>query len=210
MSEKNGSRKYSIASLLQNAVDLKVHCETDKEQLIAAGLSWHYYDELLEWTVKAQKLYIQIMLYREDCKCATKALETFASTCSDLRTDMREILISAMELFQVKTKIPGMSQKKAYIDISQDLLQLAVTGEKLMKKVPECNLEKEVIEKARSYSKELFYMASGSKMPYPPVPHIKQNFADAVKALTIVTQQIRKIGKIAFRSNPGRRRAYLS
>jgi hypothetical protein len=79
-----------------------------------------------------------------------------------------------------------------------------------MNNVPDCNIEKELIEKARSYSKELFYMASGSKKPIPSDPYMQRNYVEALKKLTGVTQQIRKFGKMAFRGDPGRRRAYRS
>jgi hypothetical protein len=209
MSERTGSRKRSIASLLQSAVDLKVHCEKDKEQLLGAGLSWNYYDELLEWTDKTQKYHTQMILYREDCKCATAALVTFARECSDLRTAFRELVISALENVSSRSMIAGMSQNKAYIDISLDLLELAVTAEKLISKVPHCIRDKEIIPKARDYSAQLFKMASGSKIPYPPDPQIKQNYLEAKEILTSVIKQIRSIGKNTFREDPVRRRAYL-
>jgi hypothetical protein len=209
MSEKTGSRKRSIASLLQSAVDLKVHCEKDKELLVGAGLSWSYYDELLEWTDKTQKYYTQMILYREDCKCATAALVAFARECSDLRTTFRELVISALEKVSSRSMIAGMSQKKAYIDISFDLLELAVIAEKLISKDPHYIREKELIPKARDYSAQLFQMASGSKIPNPPDPQIKQKYLEAKKTLASVKKQIQSIGKNTFREDPVRRRAYL-
>jgi hypothetical protein len=210
MSEKTGSRKRSIASLLQSAVDLKIHCEKDKELLVGAGLSWSYYDKLLEWTDKTQKYHTQMILYREDCKCATAALVAFARECSDLRTVFRELVISAAESIGIQKKIAGMGRNRAYIDISQDLLELAVFAEKLINKAPQCITEKELIKKARAYSTELFTMASGSTAPYPPVPQIRHHYSEAVKTLTAVIKQIKRIGNNAFRDDPVRRKAYLS
>ena len=45
-----------------------------------------------------------------------------------------------------------MSRKKAYIDISQDLMDLAVTAERFMFKAPGFFTDKQIVSKARSHS----------------------------------------------------------
>lgn len=66
------------------------------------------------------------LLYREDCKCETASLKKFACECYKLRSRLRKTLKCSMEMAQWEMKIPGVSLKRAYVDISQDLLELVV------------------------------------------------------------------------------------
>lgn len=136
MKKEKGFRKINIFYFIQDAVDMRVLCERDKEKLIAANLPWSKYDELLVKTDELIPLSRKLLLLREDCKYEASCLQEFARECYKLRSKLRNALNNSFELAGWERKIPGMSRKKAYIDISQDLMDLAVTAERFMFKAP--------------------------------------------------------------------------
>jgi hypothetical protein len=209
MSGKTGYRKLSPSSLIQTATNLKVHCEKDKGKLISAGFSWSTYEKLVELIREVQNDYTRILLYREDRKCESYSLKVFARVCIDFRSFFRELLLNSIEHNTI-VKIPGMSQRKSYIDISQDLLCLAVTAERILNKFPDCRIPPELIARSRDYSSRLFSMSSNFTVSYPAIPTYALAYEKTKQELLGLIKHIRCIGRNAFRVEPLRKRAYLS
>lgn len=207
--KNNGFRKSSISATIQDAFDLKVLCEKDKAQLIEAGLPWSRYDELIEATNELTALNRKLLLYREDCKCEVASLRKFAQKCHKFRSKLRQTLIFALELAQWELKMPGLSSRKAYIDISQDLLELAVLAEKFVAKEPRFFTETGLILKARKDSDSLLKMMSRKELFFNDSKKAKKKCLDSHQSLSKIMKVIRTAGKKAFLDNPGKRAAYM-
>lgn len=207
--KNNGFRKSSISATIQDAFDLRVLCEKDKTQLIAAGLLWSKYDELLQATDELIVLNRKLLLYREDCKCEAASLKKYAYQCHKLRSRLRQALVFAIELAQWELKIPGLSSKRAYIDISQDLLELAVLAEKFVAKEPRFFNETGLILKARKDSDMLLKMMSRKELFFNDGKKALKRCRDSRQALSKIINIIRTAGKKAFLDNPCRRAAYV-
>ena len=117
MNKKKGFRKISITSFIQDAVDLRVNCEKDKEKLIAANLQWCKYDELLEKIEELIPLNSKLLLCREGCKYEVSCLQEFARECYKLRSKLRSALNNSFEMAGWERKIPGNVQKKRRMSI---------------------------------------------------------------------------------------------
>ncbi len=100
-----------------------------------------------------------------------------------------------------------MSQKKAFIDISQDLLDLAVLAEKFVSQEPGFFINTEMIPKARRNSDMLLKMISRKEVSKT---NIQERCNDKCQSLKATMRVIRTTGKIAFSENPRRRKAYAA
>lgn len=210
MNKKKGFRKISITSFIQDAVDLRVNCEKDKEKLIATNLQWCKYDELLEKTEELIQLNSKLLLCREGCKCEVSCLLEFARECYKLRSKLRSALNNSFEMAGWEEKIPGVSRKKAYIDISQDLMDLAVTAERFMFKAPGFFTDKQIVSKARSHSALLRKMEAKKTKLLDSKSILNKECLDKCRSLHSVMKIIRAAGKIAFCDDPNRKKAYAT
>lgn len=210
MKKKKGFRKIAIDLYIQDAINLKVICMKDKEKLIAASLSWSKYDELLVKTEELIPLHRKLLLFREDCKYEASCLRDFARECYKLRSKLRRTLNNYFVLAGWERKIPGMSRKKAYIDISQDLMELAVSAERFKAKAPGYFTDTEMITKARDNSTRLFRMSARKTILFDSKSDLQDQCLDKCRSLHSIMKAIRTAGKIAFDDNPLRRSAYLT
>ncbi len=210
MEKKRGFRKISITSFIQDAIDLRALCEKDKEMLIAANLPWSKYDELLMKTEELIPLSRKLLQCREDCKYEVSCLQKFARECYNLRSKLRNALNNSFELAELKKKIPGMSRKKAYTDISQDLMDLAVMAERFIFKNPGIFPDTQMVTKARSNSVLLRKMEVKKKKLFDSRSVLQDECFEKCRSLNAVMKTIRAAAKIAFYDNPIRRKAYAT
>jgi len=92
MAAQTGAIKLPVAVLIQQAEDLKVICEKDRERLIAAGFKWKEYQELLKGMDASKKLETSWKIYRQDYKGSTVTLCTTTRECMKLRAELWEHL----------------------------------------------------------------------------------------------------------------------
>jgi hypothetical protein len=135
-------------------------------------------------------------------------VKDFAKECSKLRSKLRSSLNDAFELAESENRIPGLSQKKAYIDISQDLMDLAVTAERIMAEEPEYFTEKELIQKARINSEKLRKMACRKEVSFNPNNELPESGREKALLINKIMKKIRIYGRRAFADDPIRRSAY--
>lgn len=207
MTKKSGFRNRSVSALLQDAADLRVLCEKDKEQLIAAGLNWSYYDKLQEKAELLQKLHSNVMLYLEDRKYEMALKKTLRQMCIVLRTDMKKNLVNIVKIKDINKRIPSMSRNRTNAGISQDLLDLAICAENMLIKYPDCCIKMEWIEKLRTCSSKLLKMSSVPKGPSSD-PQLYFQHQLVRNELQVIIQLIRRYGKLAFYNNPRHIKAY--
>jgi len=207
-SRANGFRKKSLIALILEATSLKILCEKDREELIAAKLPWSLYEKLQQMIAELSSLNGKILLYREDSKCETSVVKDFAKECSKLRSELRSSLNNAFKLAESERIIPGLSRKNAYIDISQDLMDLAVTAERFMAKEPEYFTDKEMVQKARINSEKLRKMASRKEVEFNPYNELPESGREKFILLNKIMKRIRIYGRKAFADDPIRRSAY--
>lgn len=207
-SRANGFRKKSLIALILEAVSLKIHCEKDKEKLIAEKLPWSLYEKLQQMIEELTSLNRKVLLYREDCKYETSVVKDFAKECSKLRSELRSSLNNAFKLAESERIIPGLSQNKAYIDISQDLMDLAVTAERFMANEPEYFTETEMVQKARTNSEKLRKMACRKEVSFNSNNELPESAREKFKLLNKIMKKIRVYGRNAFANDPKRRSAY--
>jgi len=207
-SRANGFRKKSMTALILEAACLKVLCEKDKEKLIAAKLPWSLYEKLQQMIEELTSLNRKVLLYREDCKYETSVVKDFAKECSKLRSELRSSLNNAFKLAESGRIIPGLARKNAYIDISQDLMDLAVTAERFMAEEPEYFTETEMVKKARINSEKLRKMMSRKEVMFNSNNELPESGREKFKALNKIMNRIRVYGRKAFADDPLRRSAY--
>lgn len=210
MKKEKGFRKINIFYFIQDAVDMRVLCERDKEKLIAANLPWSKYDELLVKTEELIPLSRKLLLLREDCKYEASCLQEFARECYKLRSKLRNALNNSFELAGWERKIPGMSRKKAYIDISQDLMDLAVTAERFMFKAPGFFTDQQMVSKARSNSALLRKMQAKKTILFDSKSIMQEECMEKCRSIHAIMKTIRAAAKTAFDDNPFRRKAYTT
>lgn len=207
-SRANGFRKKSLIALILEATSLKILCEKDREELIAAKLPWSLYEKLQQMIAELSSLNGKVLLYREDCKYETSVVKDFAKECSKLRSKLRSAINEAFELAESEKRIPGLSQKKSYIDISQDLMDLAVTAERIMAEEPEYFTETEMVLNARTNSEKLRKMACRKEVSFNPNNELPESGREKALLINKIMKKIRIYGRRAFANDPKRRSAY--
>ncbi len=105
----------------------------------------------------------------------------------------------AFELAESERKIPGLARKNAYIDISQDLMDLTVTAERLMTKEPEYFTETEMIQRARINSEKLRKMACRKEVLFNSDNELPESGREKFKLLNKIMKKIRVYGKESIR-----------
>lgn len=208
MKKKKGFRKIAIDALIQDAINLEVFCRMDKEKLIAARLSWSMYDALQVKIKELLSLNRKLIMCRVDCKYEAACLQKFARECYKLRSELRTTLNYCLELADWERKIPGVSRKKSYADIIQDLIDLALVGEKFMSKSPGYFTDTEMITKARNNSALLSKMVARKAISFNSKAVFQNECLEKCRSLNSIMKTIRTAGKIAFSDNPRRRAAY--
>ncbi len=202
MKNTQGFRKVSIATLIQDAYDLKAHIESDFDTLTKAGFDPDKIQQLLLMAQEVEKLDVQYYLYKDDYRCATKTLDQFRSECIEIRTALREALNTAFNIVELNRSISGLSRKRASVDISQDLLDLAILAEGKMKRCPDLPIDSELIAKARQMSNELLQRVTQHTLNHPSLSTLYTQRNEAINQLKAIIKEIRLFGRLALRGNP--------
>jgi uncharacterized protein (DUF2235 family) len=202
MNKNQGFRKVSIATLIQDAFDLKVHVETDFDTFTNAGFDPDKIQQLLQRAHEVEKLDVQYYLYKNDYRRATDKLDRFRSECIEVRTALREVLNHAFNIAELNGSISGLSRKRASIDISQDLLALAILAESQKENSPDMFIDSELIVKARQMSDELLQRITQHTLNHPSQSPLNLQRKEAINNLKTIIKEIRLFGRIVLRGNP--------
>ncbi len=210
MENIQGFRKVSIASLLQDAVDLKIHVEKDFYALVKAGFDPDKLAQLIQRTQEVEQLNTRFNLDKQNYHLATRSLNQLKLESIKFRTTLREIINNVHICTDLKTKIPGMGQKRSFAEISQDLLDLAIHAEGMMEKAIWFSKEKDLVIKARQLSTELLQRASQHALLNPSASTLSSKRKGAINELKKCIQEIRCFARIVLQDNPTRVKVYRS
>ncbi len=208
MKHSDGFRKISIASLIQDAFDLKIHLTKDLEVLTKAGMDPGIIEELIRKAKETEKLDTEYHLYKQDYRCATISLSEFKSECRITRSALRKLLNRNYCNTGIQLSIPSLKHKQASVDISQDLLELAIHAESMIKKYPGSNIDSSLITKARQMSDDLLKKTTQHTLDHPYQSPLNSKRKEAIYSLKFLMKEIRQFARGVFQSDSVRVKAY--
>lgn len=205
-----GSVKIPVSVLIQEAVDLRVSCEKDRDILIRAGLNWDACSMMNKKLEECKKLETRWNLYKQDYKAQTYALNKLTKECMQVRTELSAHIAFEKARSNIDVKHIGLSQQHARADIVQDLYDLSYTAESMHIKDPLCNIDRKLAARAKQLSTKLSKNTAVHVIDMPAKTALKQKRDKAIAELYNLVNEIRKTGRYVFRNNPLRKKAYAS
>jgi hypothetical protein len=210
MAAQTGAIKLPVAVLIQQAEDLKVICEKDRERLIAAGFKWKEYQELLKGMDASKKLETSWKIYRQDYKGRTEALCITTRECMKLRAELWEHLDFYYRRNEMPRAVPGVSRKRSRADVAQDLMDLSALYEKAIQGTPEAMKNKHLPAEGRRMSGILLKSIAKHANDRPSISDLKKKRDEAILSLYKMMNSIRTAGRFAFRDDKDRAKAYAN
>lgn len=193
------------------AETLAVDAAADKDSLVAAGLDGTLIEELPVLT-KAVRYTQAVWMseYRSQADAMKQWLEK-SPIAYDFRDEMIHHLKFAFRNDQAAlTKVRRIDDGDGHKDLIQDLLEIAVLGDKYAAHLANINFDVSKISKAQSLSREisaLLALSNGSK------DEPSENKLMRDKAYTLLYQHvstIREYGKYVFWKNEKRQEKYMA
>lgn len=200
-----------VSNQLQEAEDLYVWCQKDKDVLVGIGLDWKIAESI---PVRAGALrYIQsewskVNQTKDDARIAWSmgSPEAYA-----LRDDLlHHFLFAYRDAPDVLPQVKRIAQGTGHADMIQDLSDLSALGKAFPSPLTKIGLDVTLLDKAAEQSElmaELLARSNGSKKQINVVV-LCRNRASAF--LKQAVDEVRRCGQYAFWHNEARKRGYVS
>lgn len=202
--------RIPVSSLVQEAVDLKIICNNDREFLTGDQFDWSKINGLEKMASQCAAAEAAWQATRTDCTLITGKLKKYKKECLKLRSSLSFKLRSLAADNKFPVRIPGYSHKRAYADIVQDLHDLWW----VCKEHKECLLQNGIDpsegEKAKTASGTLAKMVA---VAVNEKPSLSSDLAKRDKIrleLYTLVISIRNSCKLVFCDDPERRSRYTS
>lgn len=200
-----------IDEITASAETLAKEAAKDKKSLKKAGLNTSLIDELASLSGALRYCQAQWMSEYRARQDAQKEWLEQSPQAYDLRDEiLHHFSFAYRHLQDVKKKVTRIREGGGHADMIQDLIELAVLGEKNPEPLTHINYDSALNEKARASSRamsELLASANGSK------DENSSNKLMRDKAYTILTEHmsvIREYGKYIFWKEEERKEKYLA
>jgi hypothetical protein len=208
MKHSGGFRKVSIASLIQDAFDLRIHLTKDLDVLTRAGLDPNSITELIQKTKETERIDLEYQLYKQEYRRATISLSKFKTECKKKRASLHKLLNRSYSNTGLNYTITSLKHKRASVDISQDLLELAIHAESMNKRYPGSIIDSSLITNARQMSGDLLKMATQHALDHPHQIPLSSKRKEAIYSLKVLMKEIRHFARDVLQSEPVRVKAY--
>jgi len=200
-----------IDEVTASAETLAEEASKDKEVIVAAGLAGSVIDQLTSLSGALRFCQAQWMSEYRARQDAQKEWLEQSPQAYDLRDEiLHHFSFAFRKEADVKSKVSRIKEGSSHADMIQDLIELAVLGEKNPEPLAKINFDVANLQTARTTShsmSELLAASNGSK----DESSSKKVLRD--KAYTLLTEhmsEIREFGKYVFWKNEERREKYLS
>ncbi|WP_289528664.1 hypothetical protein [Labilibaculum sp. K2S] len=194
-----------------DAETLQVEAIEDKEALVAAGLDWSKTENL---RTRAGALRYCQAVWMSEYRARQEAQKEWLNLSPEaynFRDEMLHHFSFAYRAYpDIKTKIARIRDGNGHADMIQDLIELAVLGEKYPEPLAVINFDVTLNQKARTTARtmsELLAASNGSKDDSSANKVIRD------KAYTLLIEDmriIREIGQYVFWRNPERKEKYVN
>lgn len=202
--------KIPVCELVQEAVDLKIICTSDKDALDSQDFDWEKLEGIEQKASKCAAAEAAYIADKADCTIVTQKLNVYKKECIRLRSSIAGKLREITSLKDSPFRIPGYSRKNGYADIVQDLHDLYWVIGKHEDYLLKNKFNISQGEKAKDASGRLAKMVAFAANEKPwllPNCAKRDKLRDELYELV---QSIRKIGRAVFQDDPERRRRYAS
>lgn len=196
---------------VQEAEDLYVWCQTDKEKLVRAALDWQLVKDLPVRTGACR--YIQSQWQKEyNLKKDAKQLWVERSVPAyELRNELLHHLSFAYEKIpDLLAQVRKIAEGSGHADMIQDLSDLAALGKANPAPLQKIHLDMTIFDKAETDSGELAVLLAnynGSKMEDN---HMRVLRDKAYSHMKEAVDEIRRTGQYVFWKDDSRRKGYIS
>lgn len=196
---------------LQEAENLTVWCQDDKEALLKAGLDWKLVEDLPLRTASLRYIESQ---WQKDFKSKEAAQIRWAAE-SPAAYDLRDELVHHFyHAFFGKPDLYARTQKidegNTHADMIQDLSDLAALGKANTQALQAINVDLTLLDKAEKLSGEMAKLlaeANGQKMQDNNLLLMRDK---AYTFMKMAVDEIRRNGNYIFWRNPQRQKGYVS
>ncbi len=196
---------------VQEAEDLYVWCQADKEKLVKAALDWQLVKDLPVRTGSCR--YIQSQWQKEyNLKKDAKQLwEERSAPAYELRNELLHHLTFAYEKIpDLLAQVRKIAEGSGHADMIQDLSDLAALGKANPAPLQKIQLDMAIFDKAETDSGELAVLLAnynGSKMEDN---HVRVLRDKAYSHMKEAMDEIRRTGQYVFWKDDSRRKGYIS
>lgn len=200
-----------VDAALQEAEDLNVWCQADKDLLVKTGLDWKLVEDL---SIRAGSLrYIQSQ-WQKEYRSLEQAQKEWAEKSPAAYELRDELLHHFFFAFNKLSDLNALTQKIAegntHADMIQDLSDLAALGKANVEPLKAINLDLGLLDKAETTSEEmagLLANANGKKLEDNKMRLLRDK---AFYHMKEAVEEIRRCGQYVFWKDEQRRKGYIS
>ncbi|MBG6131632.1 hypothetical protein IWQ47_003048 [Aquimarina sp. EL_43] len=197
---------------MQEAENLFVWAEEDKETLIAKGLDWQVYAEDLPTRTGACR-YAQAVWMKErySQEEAAKAWREESPKAYEFRNDLlADLRFAFRKRLDLLARVRAIADGEGDADMIQDLMDISVLGKANIAELEKAKYDLSNFDMAAQQSDslaELLAKANGATLDNSKAKEIRDR---AYTHLKEAIDELRETGKYAFRKDPERYKGYIS
>ncbi len=196
---------------LQEAEDLYVWCQSDKDKLLKAGLGWSLVDDLSIRTGACRYIQSQWQKEYRSLEEAQKQWAAESPAAYDLRD---ELLHHFFHAFYRQPDLYGRTQKIAegsgHADMIQDLSDLAALGKANEQALVAINLDLGMLDKAEALSGQMATLLANANGKRLEDNHSRLLRDKAFMHMKDAVDEIRRCGQYIFWKDEQRHKGYTS
>jgi hypothetical protein len=200
--------KISVTSLVQRASDLGVLCRRDRAELERAGLSWPAAEELHAAMNACVDTDVRWLLTRESGKAATYELGLYVRRCRKLRSDCTTAIRNALQAAHATIACPSFRESRTRPGLVQDLSDIAVYCRINRPTLEQGNFNFSLAETAAATVSQLATALARVQVDRESERENLDARNAAHRKLYRDVLAICRIGRDAFKNDPGNRRNY--
>lgn len=201
-----------VANALQEAEELYVWCQADKDALVKANLDWALVDDLPARTGACRYIQSEWAKEYQTQEDAQKEWKTQSPAAFKLRDDLvHHFLWAYRKVPDLLARTQKISEGSGNADMIQDLSDLSVLGKANTAPLAAINLDLTLLDKAETTSGQmasLLAQANGAKKEGNNQTKLLRDKAYA--HLKEAVDEIRDAGKYVFYQNEQRYKGYVS
>ncbi len=196
---------------LQEAEDLYVWCQQDKDLLVKAGLDWKLAEDLLARTGACRYVQSQWQKEYRSLEQAQKDWAEKSPAAYDLRDELNHHFFFAYaKIPDLYARVQKIAEGSTHADMIQDLSDLAALGKANPEPLKAINIDLSLLDKAETTAPEMAQLlanANGKKMEDNKMRLLRDK---AFYYMKEAMDEIRRVGQYVFWKDEQRRKGYVS
>jgi hypothetical protein len=200
-----------VDAALQEAEDLNVWCQEDKDKLVKAGLEWRLVEDLPAFTGACRYIQSQWQKEYKSLEEAQKEWNLKSPEAYELRNNMIHNFLHAYFKFSdLYSRTQKIAEGNTHADMIQDLSDLAALGKANTQPLQSINFDLALLDKAETMAAEMAQLlanSNGKKLENNKLRILRDKSYTCMKKSV---DEIRRNGQFVFWKDEQRNKGYIS